>query len=194
MLKFRKLLNKINPLKRKTIQFKLKRKKFSWKNFRFYAIRVLIGFVALIILLFAWYAKDLPTPGKIKNYQAAASTQLFDRNGKPIYALHGDIQRDLIESKDMPETAKQAAVAAEDKSFYKNHGIEFKAVARAAYGLLTHKNYGGGSTITQQFVKNALLNPKRSFTCKIKELIPYGNNAYGIEAASKIYLNKHAKD
>jgi len=210
------MLSKLNPIKKRSFINFPKRKKFSWKKFRFYGVRVLIAFVALIVLLFAWYAKDLPTPGKIKNYQAAASTQLFDRNNKPIYALHGDIQRDLIESNDIPETIKQATVATEDKSFYKNHGIEFKAILRAAYGVITGVNKGGGSTITQQFVKNALLDPQRSYTRKIKELIlsieiemmynkdqiltmylneiPYGNNAYGVQAASKVYFNKDAKD
>ena len=219
MIKFKKTFSRFNPLKSNPFNLKNKLpkvKKFTWKKFRFYGIRALIGFAALIILLFAWYAKDLPTPGKIKNYQAAASTQLFDRNGKPIYALHGDIQRNLLDSKDIPLTVKQATVAIEDKSFYRNHGIEFKAILRAIYGKITGVNKGGGSTITQQFVKNALLDPKQTYTRKIKELIlsieieimynkdeiltmyineiPYGSNAYGIEAASKIYFNKHANE
>lgn len=220
MINFKNFFSRLNPLKSNPFNLKNKLpkvKKFTWKKFRFYGIRALIGFAALIILLFAWYAKDLPTPGKIKNYQAAASTQLFDRNGKPIYALHGDIQRNLLDSKDIPTNVKQATVAIEDKSFYRNHGIEFKSIARAIYSNITNRRIGqGGSTITQQFVKNALLSPKKTFTRKIKELIlsieieimynkdeiltmyineiPYGSNAYGIEAASKIYFNKHANE
>ena len=220
MIKFKKMFSRLNPLKSNPFNLKNKLpkvKKFTWKKFRFYGIRVLIGFAALIVLLFAWYAKDLPTPGKIKNYQAAASTQLFDRNGKPIYALHGDIQRNLLDSKDIPDNVKHATVAIEDKSFYKNHGVEFKSIARAVLANITNHSFGqGGSTITQQFVKNALLSPKKTFTRKIKELIlsieieimynkdqiltmyineiPYGSNAYGIEAASKIYFNKHASE
>jgi len=193
-------------------------KRFTWKKFKFWGIRALIGFAIFIVLLFAWYAKDLPTPGKIKNMQMAASTQLFDRNGKPIYAVHGDIKRNLIESKDIPETVKQATITAEDRNFYKHHGIQFTAILRALYYNITGKKgyISGGSTITQQYVKNALLNPKKTFTRKIKELIlsieievmyskdqiltmylnqiPYGSNAYGIEAASETYFNKHAKD
>ena len=148
-------------------------KRFTWKKFRFWGLRVMIGLAALIILLFAWYAKDLPTPGKIKHRQSAASTQLFDRNGKPIYAVHGDVKRTLIESKDIPEYVKESTITVEDRSFYKHHGLNFKGIARAIYYNITGKTgyVSGGSTITQQFVKNALLNPKKTMTRKIKELI-----------------------
>lgn len=192
--------------------------KFNKKKIRYWALRVFLAGLIFVVILFAWFAKDLPTPGKIKNMQLASSTQLFDRNGKPIYALHGDVKRNVVEADAIAPVAKQATVAAEDKDFYKNHGIELKSIARALYNNLTHKKgyVSGGSTITQQYVKNALLDPKKTVTRKIKELIlsleielmynkdqiltmylnaiPYGSNAYGVEAASETYFNKHAKD
>jgi 1A family penicillin-binding protein len=194
------------------------KKNFSWKNIRYWGLRLLISGFIFIVLLFVWFAKDLPTPTKIKNMQLASSTQLFDRNGKPIYALHGDIKRTIVESSAIPDVAKQATVAAEDKRFYTNHGVEMRSIARALYNDLTHKKsyVSGGSTITQQYVKNAMLDPKKTFTRKIKELIlamevelmynkdqiltmylntiPYGSNAYGIESGSQTYFNKDAKD
>jgi len=191
--------------------------KFSWKKFKTWTLRIVLGFVLLILLMFAWYAKDLPTPGKIKHRQAAAATQIFDRNGNELYAIHGDTKRIMISSADVPETIKEATITAEDRNFYKHHGINIRSIARALLYNLTHKNsIQGGSTITQQFVKNALLDPQRTLTRKIKELIltieieimyskdeiltmylneiPYGSNAYGIEAASETFLGKHAKD
>lgn len=204
-----------NPFK---FRPKFDKKKFTWKKVKFYGLRVLIGLAVFIVLLFAWFAKDLPTPGKIKNMQMASETKIFDRNGKPIYALSGDIKRDVISSGDIPQNVKNATISAEDHTFYTNHGISLKSIARAAYTNITNHGISqGGSTITQQYVKNALLDPsQRTFTRKIKELIltleievmynkdqiltmylneiPYGGNSYGIQAASKTYFNKDAKD
>jgi len=192
-------------------------RKSTWKKTKYWGIRALIAFFSLAILLFAWYAKDLPTPGKIRSLKMAASTQLFDRNGKPIYALHGDVKRDLLTSQDIPTTIKEAAVATEDRNFYSHHGIVFTSILRAIYTDITnHGTSQGASTITQQYVKNALLDPKKTFTRKIKELIltleievmynkdqiltmylneiPWGSNAYGAQAASQTYFNKDAKN
>lgn len=192
-------------------------KRFTWRNFRIWSLRFLVGFAVFILLLFAWYAKDLPTPGKIKNYQAASATQLFDRNGKPIYAFHGDVKRIMIDQKDMPNSIQKATITAEDRSFYHHIGIDLKGIARAAYNVIfKREGLQSGSTITQQYVKNALLDQSRTVTRKIKEIIlsleieimyskdqiitmylneiPYGSNAYGIQAAAQTFFNKDAKD
>lgn len=192
--------------------------RFDRKKFKMWTLRGLLGFLLLILLMFAWYAKDLPTPGKIKRRQAASATQIYDRNGKELYAIHGDIKRITVESKDIPEVMRQATMTAEDRQFYRHFGINVKGILRALYNNITHKtNYlSGGSTITQQYVKNALLDPKKTITRKIKELIltieieimyskdeimtmylneiPYGSNAYGVEAASTSFYGKSAKD
>lgn len=203
-----------NPL---NIRRLFSREQFSRQKLKIWFLRALLGFVLLILVLFAWYAKDLPTPNKIKERQAAAATQIFDRNGNQLYAIHGDTKRIMISSTDMPDMLKKATITAEDRNFYQNHGIEFKSIARAILFNITHRgSTQGGSTITQQFVKNALLDPQRTFTRKIKELIltieveimyskdeiltmylneiPYGSNAYGVEAASESFFGKNAKD
>ena len=195
----------------------LRKRIFNWKNIKYWGLRLVISLFIFTIVLAAWFAKDLPTPGKIKNIKSAASTQLFDRNGKPIYALHGDIKRNIIESGDMPKHVKEATITAEDRDFYRHFGFDIKSFARAVYVNITNRGvYQGGSTITQQYVKWALLDPQRTLTRKIKELIlsleveaiynkdqiltmylneiPYGSNAYGIEAAAQTYFNKHAKE
>jgi len=177
----------------------------------------LLGIVAFIIILFAWYAKDLPTPGKIQKLYPIESSKIMDRNGNVLYDVYGDQQRTVIKSDEIPTIMKQATVAAEDKNFYKHFGVDFKGLARAIFTDIFRRGYAqGGSTITQQYVKNALLSPKKTVDRKIKELIlsleieamykkdeiltlylneiPYGSSAYGIEAASQMYYGKHAKE
>lgn len=172
--------------------------------------------LGLIIGLFGWYAKDLPTPNKINSRFAAQTTQIFDRNGKLLYEMHGDKNRILVEFDEIPENVKNATVAVEDKNFYKHTGFSpTRIIGSAFYNLtsrLTSGNLQGGSTITQQFVKNALLSPEQTYTRKIKELIlameietmykkddilkmylneiPYGSNAYGVKVAAKTYFDK----
>ncbi|MCL5407066.1 MAG: penicillin-binding protein [Patescibacteria group bacterium] len=204
-----------NPLNIKQI---FNKERFTKRKIKIWSLRVLLGLVLFVLVLFAWYAKDLPTPGKIKERQSAAATQIYDRNGKQLYAIHGDTKRIMVGSADIPEVAKQATITAEDRTFYKHHGLNIKGILRAMYYNIIHKNnyLSGGSTITQQFVKNALLDPRKTITRKIKELIltieieimynkdeiltmylneiPYGSNAYGIEAASESFLGKKAKD
>lgn len=197
------------------------RKHFRLKNIsrRELLIRlgqVFIGLLFCIAILFAWYAKDLPTPGKVAKRKAVESTTFFDRNGKELYQT-GEFRRTVVESKDISEASKQAAVAVEDKTFFQHHGFNFKGIFRAALRDIVNLSPGeGGSTITQQYVKNALLSPRKTLDRKIRELIlsieveqifnkdqiltaylneiPYGGNIYGIETASETYFGKHAKE
>lgn len=192
---------------------KKNRFKLSWKTVGKYSLYLLGVFVLVIVFLFAWYSKDLPTPGKIRNLTSEASTRLFDRSGKSLYTISGEKRRIIIESKDIPEIVKQATIAIEDKRFYSHPGLDVRGLARA---FLYGGSRGGGSTITQQFVKNALLTNERTFDRKIKEAIlsvqleflytkdeiltmylneiPYGGNNYGVESAAKAFFGKTAKE
>ena len=168
------------------------------------------GFL-LLFLIFLWYAKDLPSPGKINARVSAQTTKFYDRTGnKLLYELYGDKNRSIIDFNQMPDTIKHATIAIEDKDFYKHGAFSVYGIGRALTGVLTRTNRGGGSTITQQYVKNALLTDEHSYSRKIKELIlsieieqfyskndilklylneiPYGNRAYGIESACKTYF------
>lgn len=189
----------------------------TWKNIKKFFLYSFLGALSFILLLFAWFAKDLPSPNKINSRLLAESTKIFDREGNLIYEVHGDKNRTLISFDEMPKSIKDATVAIEDKDFYKNRGFSIRGIFRAFFYNLTHKSkIQGGSGITQQFVKNALLSPERTISRKIKELIlsieieivyskndilkmylneiPYGSNAYGVEAAAKTYFGKSAKD
>jgi len=181
-----------------------------------------VGFVALtgfalLAAIFIWFAKDLPSPDKINARMNAQSTQIFDRNGKLLYEIHGEQNRILADWNEIPANVKNATISVEDKDFYKHGGFSITGIARAMFGVITgNRAQGGGSTITQQYVKNTLLTNEYSLTRKIKEVIlateierrykkddilkmylneiPYGSNAYGIKVAAKTYFNKELND
>ncbi|MDI6778033.1 MAG: transglycosylase domain-containing protein [Patescibacteria group bacterium] len=172
----------------------------------------------LAIGVFAYYAKDLPSPGKLNKRQVVESTKIYDRTGEHIlYEIHGEEKRTAIPIGQMSEVVRAATIAAEDQTFYQHYGIQFKAIARAAiYDLMGRQVSQGGSTITQQLIKNTVLTNEKTFTRKVKEVIlsveleqrfskdeilemylneiPYGSNAYGIQAASQTFFGKDAKD
>lgn len=178
------------------------------------------GLIGIIIIGFAyvlWVSRDLPTPGKLANGDIKDSTRIMDRNDELLYSFYQDYNRIYVDLDQIPETLRQATIAIEDKDFYKNKGFSIMGMFR---GLVLDPIFRGratgGSTITQQLVKNALLSPERTATRKLKELIlaiqvdsryskdqilemylnniPYGGTAVGIEAASDLYFDKKAQD
>ncbi len=175
------------------------------------------GFL-LVIGIFSYYLKDLPSTDKINKRVIVESTKIYDRTGQHLlYEIHGEEKRTIIPFQEIPDNIKYATIVLEDQDFYSHHGIKLASIFRAAFkDLLKGQTAQGGSTITQQFVKNSLLTREKTFTRKIKEIIlaieielkfskneilgmylneiPYGSNAYGIEAASKTFFDKHAKD
>ena len=170
------------------------------------------------LCVFAYYSKDLPSPEKIGQRQIVQSTKIFDRTGEVLlYDIHGEEKRTIISFDEIPQRVKDATIVAEDDDFYHHFGLDFKAIVRAFLSNLRGKRITqGGSTITQQFIKNAILTPERTLTRKIKEAIlaiglelkyskdeilgfylnqvPYGSNAYGIEAAAMTFFEKHARE
>ncbi|MFA6530033.1 MAG: penicillin-binding protein [Patescibacteria group bacterium] len=149
--------------------------------------------------------------------EVAQSTKIYDRAGENIlYEISGDQRRTLVALKDIPDYVKQATVAIEDKNFYNHGGFSVWSMVRTAITNVIFNRSAGGSTLTQQFIKNAVLTNEKTITRKIKELIlsyrleqkfskdeilqmylneiPYGSNAYGVEAASQKYFGKDVKD
>lgn len=162
--------------------------------------------------------KSLPDPESLGNRRVAQSTKIYDRTGKILlYEIYGEEKRTLIHFSEIPDHVKQATIAIEDAGFYEHSAFDLRSILRAVIVNLSRGRITqGGSTITQQLAKNAFLTPERTFTRKIKELalaillekryskqeilnlylnqIPYGANAYGIEAAAQTYFKKSAKD
>ncbi len=180
-------------------------------------ILLILGSIAAISL-FAWVAKDLPSPGKVNKRVIAESTKIYDRSGEHLlYEVHGEEKRTLIPFEEIPPTVRAATLALEDQDFYSHHGIKLTSIARAILkDVIELSAAQGASTITQQFVKNSLLTNEKTLIRKVKEVIlsleieqkfskdeilamylneiPYGSNAYGIEAAAQTFFGKSAKD
>ncbi len=163
-----------------------------------------------------YFSKDLPSPDRLVDRKVSLSTKIYDRNGKLLYDIYGDENRTLVTLDKVPEVVKQATIAIEDKHFYKHHGFDPLGIMRAVYSILVRRELQGGSTITQQLVKNTLLTRERTIVRKIKEFVlslqiearyskdeilqmyfnetPYGGQAIGIQAAAENYFGKNASD
>ncbi len=195
-----------------------KHKKIKLKQ-RLLTILVLLASLGVLVafIMVAWISRDLPNPNQLINRQVAQSTKIYDRSGEHIlYEIHGEEKRTLVSLSDIPDNVKHATVAIEDKNFYKHGGFSLWAMFRTAITNVIYNRKAGGSTLTQQFVKNAILSSEKSYIRKIKEIvlaqriekkfskdeilqmylneIPYGSNTYGVEAASQKYFGKDVKD
>ncbi len=161
-----------------------------------------------------WWSKDLPDPQNIGARQVIESTKIFDRTGQHLLYEIGEIKRTYIPISAIAPHARQATLAAEDDQFYQHSGLALRGILRAIFVNLRGGNLQGGSTITQQLIKNSILTPERTLRRKVKEAvlaleleqrfskdqilemylneIPYGAQAYGIEAAAQTYFSTSA--
>jgi penicillin-binding protein 1C len=187
------------------------------RMFRMARLAALLGVVSVIVgmmaffVLFGWYSRDLPKPGQVVRHNGF-STRIMDRTGLPLYDLFDTERRVPVSSDQMPDTLKQAIVAIEDKDFYKHQGFDMLTPFRIAYNMVAKQRVIGGSTLTQQLVKNVLLTNERSLGRKFKEFVlalqiertftkdqilemylneaPYGGTAWGVGTASEMYFGK----
>lgn len=183
-------------------------------------LEVAVGSVLCISGAFLLWVSFLPVPDitAFTERKVAQSTKIYDRTGEVLlYDTNPDVRRRLVPLSEIAEDAKHAAIAIEDEDFYKHIGIHPVAFARAVLVNLSTGSFSqGGSTITQQVVKNSLLTMEKSVDRKIKEWvlavkleqvytkdqilesyfneIPYGGTIYGIEEASRRFFGKSAKD
>lgn len=171
----------------------------------------------LVLLSYLLILKDLPSPAKLGNYDVPLATKVYDRSGVLLFDIFADQNRTPVPLSDIPKYVREATIAIEDKDFYKHGGISpVGGMLRALWATVTRNKLQGGSTITQQLVKSALLTPERTVTRKIKEIIlafwveilypkdkilemylnqvPYGGTAWGIETASEKYFGKSVRE
>ena len=202
---------RIKQLKRRSLRGRRLNRVFL---FKYGAMAGFVGVLVVFLLttfLFAWYAKDLPQPDKIVRKEGFA-TKIYDRNGDLLYSVFADQKRTPVTLDEIPKSLQQATLAIEDKNFYKHSGYDTSGYVRAFYNTLFRGRLTGGSTLTQQLVKNVLLTPKRTISRKIKEFAlaiqiehkytkdeilqmylneaPYGGTAWGVSAAAEAYFNK----
>jgi len=177
---------------------------------------LIIALFLFFLFLFYWLIlKDLPSPKNLES-KTAYSSSIYDRQGKLLYQVYLEKNRSPVNLEELPKYVKEATIAIEDKDFYKHHGFSSRGIIRAFFNTIFRRQLQGGSTITQQLVKNGLLTQKRTLQRKIKEAIltivtesiyskdeilnmyfnqtPYGGTAWGIEAASRLYFDKSARD
>lgn len=195
------------------------RKSYGRKRLTQKVLFILLGiFVVGLIFSFifvAWYARDLPAPGKLSQV-VGSSTVFYDRNGKILFDMYKDKNRVPVSLPDISDRVKQATLSIEDKDFYRHSGISQTGIMRALITAIFRRQVaGGGSTITQQLIKNVLLDPQQTISRKVKEAIlailveqrytkdqilemylneaPYGGSYWGIGSASRGYFNKQPK-
>lgn len=171
---------------------------------------------SLIFAAFAYYSNDLPDFREFSEKPLVQSTKIFDHTGNVVlYDVYGEEKRTVISFEKIPQSTKDATIAIEDDGFYSHNGVDVKSIIRAFItNTFQKKVVQGGSTITQQLIKNYFLSPEKTFSRKIKEIIlslemerkyskeeilefylnqiPYGANAYGIESAASTFFNKPA--
>ncbi|MEV0257441.1 transglycosylase domain-containing protein [Streptomyces sp. NPDC050732] len=186
------------------------RRFFTWKKllgtFFGFCLLGMLGFVILYLVV------DIPKG----NAAARMQSNIYKFSNGEVIARTGDVNREIVDLDKVPEGVQKTFIAAENKSFYKDEGIDFKGTARGVLNTLTGKGKQGGSTITQQYVKNYYLSQDQTVSRKLKELVIslkvdrekskddilagyintsyYGRDAYGIQAAARAYYGVDAKD
>lgn len=209
----------MRKLRRRSRRRQFNLKKLANGKLSTYALRgAVVSVIAFFLLgfgIFAYFSRDLPEPGEIQR-NSGFSTVFYDRDGEVLFEMFEDKNRIPVSIDDVPETLKQATIAVEDKNFYEHQGFSLWGYIRSVFRIVTTGRLAGGSTLTQQLVKNVLLTQERTVTRKIKELVlaveierrftkdeilemyfnesPYGGTFWGVQSASKGYFDKDVKD
>jgi len=193
-----------------------KAKRPNWNQTGMFIVWIIVIGAILFFGLLIYIQRTLPDPNSIADRKVSESTKIYDRTGEVLlYDIHGEEKRTIVPWEQIPENLKNATLAAEDSGFYSHGGFDIKGIIRSFFNdIKTFSLSQGGSTITQQLVKQTLLGSEKTPLRKIRELvlsiklerkfskdqifwmylnqIPYGSNAYGIEAAAKAFFNKNA--
>jgi len=184
-------------------------------RFKFFIILftslLLFGFV---VGIFFWTIifEDLPSPQNLITRQVDVSTKIYDRNGTVLYTIYKDKNRTPLKLEEIPLQVRLATLAIEDAEFYSHPGFSIRGIIRAIIRNIKRGELTGGSTITQQLVKNALLSPEKTLERKAREIVlafqvehafskdqilemylnesSYGGTAYGIQEATRMYFGK----
>lgn len=236
--KIKKIRKKIKKIKKSFAFHQLKNK--ASKNFKKYKkrhaahldllkmlfsrqmISIYLSLAATILILgSAWWTyvnifQDLPSPTDLTDREQILTTRILDRNGTLLFRIYEDENRTYVPLSQISQYMINATIAIEDQSFYNHQGFSIRGISRAIWANLTKNRVEGGSTITQQLVKNRLLDSERTLQRKIKELIisilvegtyskeeilqmylnqvSYGGSTYGVEEAAWRYFNKPATE
>ncbi len=212
-----KLKFKFPKRKRLRIRIKIPRAlKIVFLKIKYFFLGALVVLTITVFYQLKIFIQTIPNPRYLTVKDPPTTTKIYDRNDKLLYEIYAEQNRTPIKLADVPETVIQATIATEDKDFYFHKGFSVSAIIRALIHNLTTDTIEGGSTITQQLIRSALLNPDRTVKRKIQEIIlsvwaegiyskdqilemylnqvPYGGTAWGIEAAAQTYFGKSIKE
>ena len=176
-----------------------------------------VGSIAFVFGVITAVSTELPALDPANATTTEEIGFIYDRNGRQLARLRGDEARVIVESKDIAPVMKQAIVAVEDRRFWEHRGVDVRGIARAAWaGVRNQEIRQGGSTITQQLIKNTAVGPEPTVSRKLKEAtlawqleqkwgkekiltaylntVFFGNNAYGVEMAARVYFSKHSNE
>jgi 1A family penicillin-binding protein len=184
-----------------------------------FAFVIILGFFFVLGIFAAWASvMSIPSINSFENRKVAESTKIYDRTGNVVlYDVHGAVRRTAVPLSEISPFIQHATVSIEDATFYQNSGFRPLAFLRAAVANITSHGYSqGGSTITQQVVKNALLTQDKTIIRKVEEIIlalrlarvytkdqiletylnenGYGGTIYGVQEASQYFFGVDAKD
>ena len=196
--------------------FLKKLKKLPIKNIALFAIGAFLIGTAFFVFWISTF--KLPTLDSFQERKVSQSTKIYDRTGEVLlYDVYQNIQRTIVPFDTISKYIKDATISIEDREFYTHHGVKPSSFIRAIFANLQTLQFSqGGSTITQQVVKNSLLTGEKRISRKIKEWvlavklekiltkdeifsmylneIPYGGSLYGVEEAANAFFGKHASD
>lgn len=183
------------------------------KGTLFAILLLLVAMLSMIAGFYVAVARTLPSLPLSADIAKQQTTRIYDDSEEPVLLaeLHGLENREVLSSEEMPQVIRDAVVALEDERFYEHSGVDFLAILRALWANLTHGEIvQGGSTITQQLIKNAFLTPDQTVDRKLREaalayqlekqwskqkildeylnIVYFGEGAYGIEAAARTYF------
>ena len=186
------------------------------------ALKILLGIFLFLFLaalsFFIYYAKDLPRPEDFTERALILPTKIYDRTGEVLlYQLFDEEKRTVVPLDQVSQDLIRAIVATEDARFYDHFGIDYQGILRSVWkNLKRGQPIYGGSTISQQLIRSSLLNLEKTPVRKTREIIlalelerryskeeilgfylnqiPFGSNAYGVEAAAQTFFNKTAAE
>jgi len=183
-----------------------------------WALFAFLGIFVALLLLIIYHAWDLPQPEKFTETPFIQSTKIYDSTGKVVlYDIYGEEKREIVSFDKISDNLKHAILASEDSRFYQHGGVDILRTIKAILiDIQSRSKSQGGSTITQQLIKSVYLTNQKSISRKIREIVlsieleakyskdqifdwylnqvPFGENAYGAEAAAQTYFSKPASD
>ncbi len=188
----------------------------SWlRGFLICALLAVLFIAGLIAGMVAAYSRNLPDISRLADYQPESSTRIFARDGTLLASVFKE-NRTYVPLSRIPVVVQEAVIANEDHNFYYHHGVDFGGIVRAGFADLTHQEFQGASTITQQLARKLFLNDQVSISRKIQEallaieieryytkdeilerylnIVYLGSGAYGVDAAAHTYFGESVEN